>query len=83
MMTLEFVLISFVIGVTFGGIGFKVMIVVPAALLGMLLAAMAGVTHDDHFRFIVMTMILVGTAVQIGYLTGLLIRTWIMSMRGH
>jgi hypothetical protein len=81
MIMLELVIISFVIGATFGGIGFKVMIIVPAALVVMLLAAVAGVSHTDHFWSIVMTMILAGTAVQIGYLTGLLIRAGIMAMR--
>jgi hypothetical protein len=74
LMTLGLVIVSFVIGATFGGLGFKVMIVVPAALVAMLLAAMAGVAHADHFWSIVTTMILAGTAVQIGYLTGILIR---------
>jgi hypothetical protein len=82
-MTLELVIISFAMGATFGGIGFKVMIVVPAALLAMLSAAMAGVAHADHFWSIIMTMILVGTACQIGYLTGLLIRSGITSMSRH
>ena len=82
-MTLEFVIISFVIGATFGGTGFKVMIVVPAALVAMLLVAMAGVARADHFWYVVMTMISAGTAVQIGYLTGLLIRAGITSMRRH
>jgi hypothetical protein len=81
MIMLELAIIGFVIGATFGGLGFKVMIVVPAALVTMLLAAMAGVSHADHFWSIVMTMISAGTAVQIGYLTGLLIRAGIMAMR--
>ena len=81
MMTLKLVIISFVIGATFGGIGFKIMIVVPATLIAMLLAAMAGVAHANYLGSIIMTMILIGAAVQIGYLTGLLIRAGITSMR--
>ncbi len=82
-MAIELVIISFLIGATFGGIGFKVMIVVPATLIAMLLGAMAGVAHADHFWSVIMTMILVGAGVQIGYLTGLLIRAGIASMRWH
>jgi hypothetical protein len=82
-MTLELVIISFVVGATFGGIGFKVLIAVPAALVAVLLAAIAEVALADHFWSIIMTMILVGTAVQIGYLTGLFIRAGIISMRRH
>jgi hypothetical protein len=73
-MALEFVIISFIIGATFGGVGFKVMIVVPATLIAMLLAAIAGVAHANYLWSIIVTMILIGAAVQIGYLTGLLIR---------
>jgi hypothetical protein len=80
-MTLGLVIVSFVIGATFGGLGFKVMIVVPAALVAMLLAAMAGVAHVYHFWSIVMVMVLTGIVVQIGYFTGLLIRAGITSMR--
>ena len=79
-MTLELVIISFVIGATLGGVGFKIMILVPAVLVAMLLAAMTGVSHADHFWSIILMMILVGIIVQIGYLAGLFIRAWIISM---
>jgi hypothetical protein len=82
-MTFEVCIISFVIGAMFGGFGFKVMIVVPATLIAMLLAAMAGVAHANYFWSIIMTMILIGAAVQIGYLAGLLIRAGITSIRRH
>jgi hypothetical protein len=82
-MTLKLGIISFVIGATFGGIGFKVMIVVPAALAALLLAALAGVSHADHFWSIILMMIFLGTVVQIGYLTGLFVRVLIMSIRRH
>jgi hypothetical protein len=82
-MTLELGIISFVIGATFGGFGFKVMIMVPAVLAATLLAAVAGVSHADHLWSIIVTMILVGMIVQIGYLTGLLIRAVISTMRRH
>ena len=80
-MALELVIISFIIGATFGGIGFKVMIVAPATLVALMLAAVAGVAHADHFWSIIISMILVGTSVQIGYLVGLLIHAGITSMR--
>jgi hypothetical protein len=82
-MTLKLVIITFVIAATFGGIGFKVTIVVPAAFVALLLAAMVGVSHADQFWSIIMAMILVGTAVQVGYLTGLLIRAGIALTRWH
>ena len=81
-MTLELVIISFIMGATFGGIGFKVMIVVPTTLVAMLLAAIAGFVHVDHFWSIIMTLILVGTAAQIGYLTGLLVRAGLRGRAG-
>jgi len=82
-MALELLIVSFVIGAMFGGIGFKVMIVIPATLIAMLLTLMAGVAEADHFWSIIITMILVGAAVQIGYLTGLVVRARITSMRQH
>jgi hypothetical protein len=76
-----YIRLQFQLGTEFAAL--EVMIMVPAALVAMLLAGMAGVAHADHFWSIVTTMILAGTSVQIGYLAGLLIRAGITPMRRH
>ena len=78
-MALE-IIISFFAGAILGGMRFKVMGVVVAVLVSMLFAASVEVVGTDHFWSIVMAMILVGTAVQIGYLAGLFIRAGITSV---
>ena len=81
-MTLEIVIIHVLAGAALG-LRFKVMILVPALTLTMLFAAIVGVTRGDQFWSIAVAMILLGTAIQVGYLAGILIRAKIASVRAQ
>jgi len=81
-MTLEIVIIHVLAGATLG-LRFKVMILVPALTLTMLFAAIVGVTRGDQFWSIAVAMILLGTAIQVGYLAGILVRAKIASVRAQ
>ena len=81
-MTLEIVIIHVLAGAALG-LRFKVMILVPALTLTMLFAAIVGVTRGDQFWSIAIAMILLGTAIQVGYLAGILIRAKIASVRAQ
>jgi hypothetical protein len=81
-MALEIVIIHVLAGAALG-LRFKVMILVPALTLTMLFAAMVGVTRGDQFWSIAVAMILLGTAIQVGYLVGILIRAKIASVRAQ
>jgi hypothetical protein len=69
----------FVVGAVLG-LRFKVMILVPALILTELFAAIVGLTRGDQFWSIAVAMIMLGTAIQVGYLTGLLFRSKIASV---
>jgi hypothetical protein len=69
----------FVVGALLG-LRFKVMILVPAFILTELFAAIVGLTGGDQFWSIAVAMIMFGTAIQVGYLTGLLFRAKIASV---
>ena len=81
-MALEIVIIHVLAGAALG-LRFKVVILVPALTLTMLFAAMVGVTRGDQFWSIALAMILLGTAIQVGYLAGILIRAKIASVRAQ
>jgi hypothetical protein len=81
-MALEIVIIHVLAGAALG-LRFKVMILVPAVTLTMLPAAIFGVTRGDQFWSIAVAMILLGTAIQVGYLAGILIRAKIASVRAQ
>jgi hypothetical protein len=63
------------------GLRFKVMILVPALILIALFAAIVGLSSGDQFWSIAAAMILLGTAIQVGYLAGILFRAKIASVR--
>src|SRR5258706_3221449 len=63
------------------GLRFKVMILFPALILTALFAAIVGLTRGDQFWSIAAAMILLGTAIQVGYLVGILFRAKIASVR--
>src|SRR5258707_15796488 len=81
-MALEIVTIHFLAGAALG-LRFKVMILVPALTLTMLFAVIVGVTRGDQFWSIAVATILLGTAIQVGYLAGILIRAKIAWVRGQ
>jgi hypothetical protein len=65
------------------GLRFKVLILVPAVTLAMLGAAVVGIARGDEYWFIVVAMILSWTAVQFGYLAGIITRDVIASVRAR
>ncbi|HLK81231.1 MAG TPA: hypothetical protein VKT99_07015 [Xanthobacteraceae bacterium] len=65
-----------VIGVLGGivlGLRFKVFVLAPAIALAMIFAVAGGVAHGDGWGSIVLAVIILGTAIQFGYLTGIVI----------
>jgi hypothetical protein len=81
-MALEIIIVHVLAGAGLG-LRFKVTILVPALTLTMLFAAIVGVARGDQFWLIAVAMILVGTAIQVGYLAGILIRAKIASVRAR
>ena len=62
------------------GLRYKVWILVPAVTLAMIFAMIIGVARADHFWSIVLAMVVLGTAVQFGYLAGIEIRAAVGSV---
>jgi len=62
------------------GLRYKVLILVPAVTLAMIFAMIIGVARADHFWSIVLAMVVLGTAVQFGYLAGIAIRAAVGSV---
>jgi hypothetical protein len=62
------------------GLRFKVLILVPAVTSAMLGAAVVGFPRGDEYWSVVVAMILFGTAVQFGYLSGIITRDVIASV---
>ena len=65
------------------GLRFKVLVLVPAVTLAMLGATVVGIARGDQYWFVVVAMILFGTAVQFGYLAGIITRTGFASIRAR
>src|ERR1700730_16139152 len=82
MMTLELAIISVLAGIALG-LRYKVLILVPAVTAAMLFAIIIGVAHADRFWSIVLATVIVGTAVQFGYLAGIVMRAAIRSICAH
>jgi len=72
-MALELAIISVLAGIALG-LRYKVLILVPAVALAMVFAIIVGIARADHFWSIILAMVIVGTAVQLGYLVGIAIR---------
>jgi hypothetical protein len=72
-MTLEVAIISMLAGIALG-LRYKVFVLVPAVGLTMMFAAMGGIAHGDRLWSILLAMTILGTAVQFGYLAGIMIR---------
>ncbi len=71
-MALQLAIISVVAGIALG-LRCKVFVLVPAITLAMIFAVVAGVAHGDQLGAIILAMVIFGTAVQFGYLTGVAI----------
>jgi hypothetical protein len=78
-MLLELAIISVLAGIALG-LRFKVFVLVPAVTLAIMFAMIVGVARADHFWSIVLAMVILGTAVQVGYLAGIVIRVAVGSI---
>jgi hypothetical protein len=65
------------------GLRFKVLVLVPAVTLAMLDATVIGISRGDQYWSVVVAVILFGTAVQLGYLAGIVTRGGISSVRAR
>jgi hypothetical protein len=78
-MTLELAIISVLAGIALG-LRYKVFILVPAVGLIIMFAVAGGVAHGDRLWSILLAMMILGTAVQFGYLAGIMIRAAVGSI---
>jgi len=78
-MTLELAIISMLAGIALG-LRYKVFVLVPAVTLTITFAVMAGIAHGDRLWSILLAMATLGTAVQFGYLAGIMIRAAVGSI---
>jgi hypothetical protein len=79
-MTILFVVISLVAGIALGQ-RFKILILVPVMSLALVGTIAAGVARADNVWSIALMAIAVVTALQIGYLIGIWLRSFIVSAR--
>jgi hypothetical protein len=56
------------------GLRYRVVILAPAVSLVVTFAVIVGIARGDHFWSIILAMVIVGTAIQFGYLVGIAIR---------
>jgi hypothetical protein len=78
-MAFELAIIGVMIGIVLG-LRYKVLALVPAALFAMILAIGIGVARADSVWSIVLTTVAVVTAVQLGYLAGVVIHAIIAAI---
>ena len=72
-MALELVTVRVLAGIAFG-LRYKVVILMHAVALVMMFAMIVAIGRGDHFWSIILAMAIPGTAVQLGYLAGIVIR---------
>jgi hypothetical protein len=73
-MTITIFSLVFLIGATLG-LRFKVWILLPAICIGLFCMAIIGVGHRYSGAEIILTMVLIATSLQVGYLAGIVVRT--------
>jgi len=78
-MMLDILTIGVLAGIILG-LRFNVLILVPALTVASLIAAVAGIANGDSFWLIVVAIVLLGTAIQIGYLFGIVLRPMLASI---
>jgi hypothetical protein len=71
-MAIDVAVIGAVAGIVLG-LRYKVLILVPAVMLAMISSIIIGVARADRFWSIVLMTLELITAVQLGYLTGIVI----------
>ena len=78
-MTLELAIISMLAGTALG-LRYKVFVLVPAVTLSIMFAVMGGIARGDRLWSILLAMAILGTAVQFGYLAGIMLRAAVGSI---
>jgi hypothetical protein len=68
-MVLAVSIIGVVVGIALG-LRFKVLILVPAIIFVVMFALTIGIARGDGFWSIVLAMVIVGAAIQLGYFVG-------------
>jgi hypothetical protein len=79
-MAFELAIIGVVVGIVLG-LRYKILILVPAVLFATVLAIAVGMGRADSFWSIVLTTVALVTAVQLGYLAGVVIHAAIAAIR--
>jgi hypothetical protein len=69
-MALSWAIIGTVVGIALG-LRFKVLVLVPAIALTVIFVLIIGIARGGSFLSIVLVMVIVGTAIQLGYLVGI------------
>jgi hypothetical protein len=70
---IELAFINVLAGIVLG-LRYRVVILVPAVSLVVTFALIVGIARGDHLWSIILAMVIVGTAIQLGYLIGIAIR---------
>src|SRR5215831_12191973 len=78
-MVLEYAIVGGLVGIALG-LRYKVLILVPTVALTTIFAIAIGVAHSDRISSIVVAAVMLGTAVQVGYVVGILMRAAIRSV---
>jgi hypothetical protein len=63
-------LVAVLVGIALG-LRFKVLVLVPAIALAVILTLGVGLAHGDSRWSIILAMVIVGAAVQLGYFVGI------------
>ncbi len=71
-MALALAIISALVGIALG-LRFKVLVLVPAIALATILVLIIGLTRGDSFGSIVLAIVIIGIALQLGYLIGIVL----------
>jgi hypothetical protein len=69
-MALSLAIIGAVVGIALG-LRFKVLVLVPAIALAAISALIVGIARGYSFWSIVLAIVIVGSAIQLGYLIGI------------
>jgi len=78
-MAFEWAIISGFAGIALG-LRFKVVVLVPAVIFVVLFGVIIGVARAEPFWPIVLAVVILGTALQFGYLAGTAMRAVIISI---
>lgn len=71
-MALQLAVIGVLAGIALG-LRCRVFVLVPALALAMIFAVVGGIAHGDQLGSIILAMAILGTAIQFGYLAGVVI----------